>query len=98
MVLDPKAEELLRKGGRGTDGQTLTRLTNSLAKAAQAAVEQDQAPLLVVAPDVRRAAAAIAGRHVQGLNVMSYREVDPSVPLVATRVIGPDGIAQEAAA
>ena len=98
MVLDPKAEELLRKGGRGTDGQTLTRLTNTLAKAAQAAVEQDQAPLLVVAPDVRRAAAAIAGRHVQGLNVMSYREVDPSVPLVATRVIGPDGIRQEAAA
>lgn len=98
MVLDPKAEDLLRKGGRGTDGQTLTRLTNTLAKAAQAAVEQDQAPLLVVAPDVRRAAAAIAGRHVQGLNVMSYREVDPSVPLVATRVIGPDGIRQEAAA
>lgn len=92
MVLDPKAEDLLRKGGRGSDGQTLTRLTTSLADAAQAAVEQDQPALLVVAPDVRRAAAAIANRHVQGLSVMSYREVDPTVPLVATRVIGPDGI------
>ncbi|MEM6990429.1 MAG: flagellar biosynthesis protein FlhA [Myxococcota bacterium] len=97
MVLDPKAEDLLRKGGRGTDGQTLTRLTNTLAQAAQSAVEQDQPALLVVAPDVRRAAAAIAGRHVQGLSVMSYREVDPSVPLMATRVIGPDGVRVEEA-
>ena len=97
MVLDPKAEDLLRKGGRGADGQALTRLTSTLAEAAQAAVEQDQPALLVVAPDVRRAAAAIASRHVQGLTVMSYREVDPAVPLMATLVIGPDGVRTEEA-
>jgi len=37
--------------------------------------------------------AGIAARHVPGLTVMSYREVDPSVPFVTRGVIS----AQEAA-
>jgi len=48
---------------------------------------RDEPPLLVVAPDLRRTVAGIASRHVPGLAVMSYREVDPSVPFVTRGVI-----------
>ena len=44
--------------------------------------------------DLRRAVAGIAMRHVPGLAVLSYREVDPVVPFVTRGVIT---AAQEAA-
>jgi flagellar biosynthesis protein FlhA len=86
MVLDPKAEELFR-GGRGGDGAQLSRLVARLEEAARKAVETDDAPVLVVAPDVRRAVSAIARRHVPGLTVLSYREVDPTVQLITRAVV-----------
>ncbi len=98
MVLEPKAEDMLRRGARGGDAGGLSKLTQMLGDAAALAAENDEAPLLIVAPDVRRAAAAIANRHVQGLRVMSYREVDPEIPLTATRVIGRDGVRLQGAA
>lgn len=97
MVLDPRAEDLLRRGGRGGDASALTKLTNTLTRAAEGCVARDEAALLVVAPDVRRAAAAIAGRHIQGLDVMSYREIDPTVPFAASGVVGFDGVVREGA-
>jgi flagellar biosynthesis component FlhA len=48
---------------------------------------RDEPAVLVVAPDLRRAIAGIAARHVPGLAVMSYREVDPTVPFVTRGVI-----------
>ncbi len=98
MVLEPKAEELLRRGPRGGDASQLTRLTQTLGDAAELAAQRDEPPVLIVAPDVRRTAAAIAHRHVRGLRVISYREVDPSVPLSATRVIDTDGVRMPEAA
>lgn len=98
MVLEPKAEELLRRGPRGGDASQLTRLTQTLGDAAELAAQRDEPPVLIVAPDVRRTAAAIAQRHVRGLRVISYREVDPSVPLSATRVIDTDGVRMPEAA
>jgi flagellar biosynthesis protein FlhA len=86
LVLDPKAEELFR-GGRGSDGPMLSRLVGRLEEAARKALETDDAPVLVVAPDVRRAVSAIARRHVPGLTVLSYREVDPTVQLVTRGVV-----------
>jgi flagellar biosynthesis protein FlhA len=87
LVLEPRAEELFRQGGRGADPQALTRLTGALEQSARAAAERDEAALLVVAPDVRRSIAQVALRHVPGLVVMSYREVDPGVPFVTRGVI-----------
>lgn len=98
MVLEPKAEELLRRGPRGGDATGLTRLTQTLGDAAELAAQRDEPPVLIVAPDVRRTAAAIAQRHVRGLRVISYREVDPSVPLSATRIIDTDGVRMPEAA
>jgi flagellar biosynthesis protein FlhA len=99
LVLDPRAEELLRSGGRGADPQALTRLTNAIEQAARVAVDRDEPALLVVAPDVRRAVAAIGARHVPGLSVMSYREIDAAVPFVTRGVVSvpPVGAAERAA-
>jgi flagellar biosynthesis protein FlhA len=87
MVLDPRAEDAFRTGGRGHDPQLLSRLTRAIEDAARQAMERDQSPLLVVAPDVRRAVAQVALRHVPGLTVLSYREIDPSIPFVTRGVV-----------
>ena len=93
LVLDPRAESLLRDG-TGRSARALTKLTEDIAARARDLAMRDEPPLLVVAPDLRRAVAGIASRHVPGLAVLSYREVDPSVPFVTRGVIS----AQEAAA
>ncbi len=87
MVLDPRAEELFRPGHRNTDAQALSRVTTAIEDAARKAAERDENPLLVVAPDVRRAVAAIAQRYAPGLRVMSYREIDPAVPFITRGVV-----------
>ena len=87
LVLDPRAEELVRQGGRGNDPQALSRLTGAIEESARRAVERDEPPLLVVAPDVRRAVAAIAQRYAPGLTVLSYRELDPAVPFITRGVV-----------
>ena len=88
LVLDPRSEDLFRQGGRGADPQALSRLTTAIENAARDAAGRDEPALLVVAPDVRRAVAAVALRHIPGLTVLSYREVDPMVPFVTRSVIG----------
>ncbi len=86
MVLAPAAEELFRGGG---SARGLSALAGELEAECRKAIERDEPPLLVVAPDVRRTVSAIAARHVPGLVVMSYREVDPSVPFVTRSVVAP---------
>ncbi len=88
MVLDPKTEEVFRSGGRGADPQALTRAAAALEDATRRSAERDESPVLVVAPDVRRAVSAVALRHAPGLAVLSYREVDPSVPFVTRGIVG----------
>ena len=86
IVLDPRAEALLRDGSpRSARG--LSKLTEELANRARDCAMRDEPPIVIVAPDLRRAVAGIAARHVPGLAVMSYREVDPSVPFVTRAVI-----------
>ncbi|MGN6109516.1 MAG: flagellar biosynthesis protein FlhA [Kofleriaceae bacterium] len=92
LVLDPRAEQLLRDGS-GRSARALTRLTEDIATRARDLAMRDEPPVLVVAPDLRRAVAGIASRHVPGLAVLSYREVDPAVPFVTRGVVS----AQEAA-
>jgi len=92
LVLDPRAESLLRDGS-GRQARAISKLTEDIAAKARDLAMRDEPPILVVAPDLRRAVAGIAARHVPGLSVMSYREVDPSVPFVTRGVIS----AQESA-
>jgi flagellar biosynthesis protein FlhA len=92
LVLDPRAESLLRDSS-GRQARAVSRLTEDIAARARDLAMRDEPPLLIVAPDLRRTVAGIAARHVPGLAVMSYREVDPSVPFVTRGVIS----AQESA-
>ncbi|MCW5804097.1 MAG: FHIPEP family type III secretion protein [Deltaproteobacteria bacterium] len=92
LVLDPRAEALLRDG-TGRSARVLTKLTEEIAARARDLAMRDEPPLLVVAPDLRRAVAGIAARHVPGLAVMSYREVDPTVPFVTRGVVSVDAAA-----
>jgi flagellar biosynthesis protein FlhA len=92
LVLDPRAESLLRDG-TGRQARAISKLTEDIAARARDLAMRDEPPLLIVAPDLRRTVAGIASRHVPGLAVMSYREVDPSVPFVTRGVIS----AQESA-
>jgi len=92
LVLDPRVEQMLREGGV-KHTRSLTKLTEDLATRARDLAMRDEPPLLVVAPDLRRTVAGIAQRHAPGLTVLSYREVDPTVPFITRGVIS----AQEAA-
>jgi flagellar biosynthesis protein FlhA len=93
LVLDPRAEALLRDG-TGRSARALTKLTEDIAAKARDLAMRDEPPVLIVAPDLRRAVAGIAARHVPGLAVLSFREIDSTVPFVTRGVIS----AQEAAA
>jgi len=93
LVLDPRAESLLRDGS-GRQARAISKLTEDIAARARDLAMRDEPPLLIVAPDLRRTVAGIAARHIPGLSVMSYREVDPSIPFVTRGVIS----AQESAA
>ena len=94
LVLDPTTADLFRDDGRTKDPRALSRVAANLEAKTRSLIERDEPPVIVVEPDIRRAVAAVAGRHVPGLIVMSYREVDPSVPFVTRGVIS----AQENAA
>ncbi|MCK6547722.1 flagellar biosynthesis protein FlhA [Myxococcota bacterium] len=86
MVLDPMLEELFRHPGRGDIG-ALSRATSAIERAARDAAERDLAPVIVVAPDVRRAISQVALRHAPGLSVLSYRELDPSIPFITRGIV-----------
>ena len=86
LVLDPRAEALFRDQSP-KHARALSRLTDELLTSARDLTRNDEPPVLVVAPDIRRVVAAIAARHVPGLAVISYREVDPSVPFATRGVI-----------
>jgi flagellar biosynthesis protein FlhA len=94
MVLDPKLEDVFRQGGRNSDPSMLSRVASAIEDAAKDAATRDESPVLVVAPDVRRAVAQVALRHAPGLSVLSYREVDPATPFVTRGIVA----AKEAAA
>ena len=90
LVLDPRAEALFRDG---KNARAINKLVDELGLRARDLTSQDEPVLLVVAPDIRRAVAGVTARHVPGLAVLSYREIDPSVTLHTRGVVA----AQEAA-
>lgn len=93
MVLDPRAEAIFR--GTGVkDPRALSDLTAMIEAHTRRAIERDEPPVLVVAPEIRRTVSAVAARHIPGLVVLSYREIDASIPFVTSSVIR----TQEAAA
>jgi flagellar biosynthesis protein FlhA len=89
LTLDPRVEEVLRRSlrdiatgaGGALDPELLRALTVSAETAASKFVPLGAPPILVAPPDLRRYARAIFERKLPQLAVVSYREIDPGVPL-----------------
>ena len=95
FVLDPQLEQDLRmateaSGGVAAafDGQAIPRILGALERMAATFQELPSLPVLVVAPDIRPHLAAFAARHVPGLSVYSYREIEPDTPVTTVGVVG----------
>ncbi len=92
MVLGPNSEAIF-KGTGSNSPRALSDLTAQIEQHTRQAIERDEPPVLVVAPEIRRTVAAVARRHVPGLIVLSYREVDSTIPFVTSSVIHPQEMA-----
>ena len=95
LVLEPGLEDALRGGLRGGqagaavfDGHAIPRVLSALEQAMGRIGDLQAVPVLVVAPDIRAQMAAFAGRHVPGLAVYSYREIEPNTPIHTLAVVG----------
>ena len=93
LILDGQVEELFRAqpgqkpGGQVPDARVVPPLLRSLESAVREQGSAAHLPLLITAPDVRRSVAALVMRHVPGLAVISYREIEPSTPIRTTGVV-----------
>jgi flagellar biosynthesis protein FlhA len=85
LVLDPRAEEAFRNGG--PDAGSAQRVLASLDGAARAFAGVNTPPVLLCAPDVRRAVAEFLSRRIPGLAVLAYREVDPKATVRTLGVV-----------
>jgi flagellar biosynthesis protein FlhA len=91
IILDARVEELFRpqpgRQGAGPDPRAVPRILGGVEAAVRDLQSSPYAPLLITAPDVRRAVAALVMRHVPGLQVISYREIEPSTPIKTIGVV-----------
>lgn len=85
LVLDPRAEEAFRNGG--PDAGAAQRVLASLDAAARSFAGVNTPPVLLCAPDVRRAVAEFLSRRIPGLAVLAYREVDPKATVRTLGVV-----------
>jgi flagellar biosynthesis protein FlhA len=85
LVLDPRAEEAFRNGG--PDAGAAQRVLASLDGAARSFAGVNTPPVLLCAPDVRRAVAEFLSRRIPGLAVLAYREVDPKATVRTLGVV-----------
>lgn len=88
LVIDPRAEALLRDHSP-RNAPAVARLGDELAVRTRQLTIQEEPALIIVPPDLRRTVAGLAARHAPGLAVLSYREVDPSLPFQTRAVITP---------
>ena len=85
LVLDPNAEHAFRGGG--PDATSAQRILTSLDNAATAFAGLSTPPLILCAPDVRRAVSDFLLRRIPGLSVVSYRELDPKASVQTLGVV-----------
>jgi flagellar biosynthesis protein FlhA len=89
LAMDFRLEEILRRslrdiaGGQGgaLDPNLLRELTQGAERAVARFAAEGATPLLVAPPDLRRYARAIFEWKVPQLHVVSFREIEPTVPL-----------------
>jgi flagellar biosynthesis protein FlhA len=96
LALDPRLEEILRSSLReiaqGIGGALDPRLLNELAAQAENALVRFGAlgavPLVIAPPDLRRYVRAIFEHKVSQYSVVSFREIEPTVPLRVVDSLG----------
>jgi flagellar biosynthesis protein FlhA len=95
LVLEPQLEHDLRcavrsAGGEGAsfDGVAIPRVLGALETTMSRVGALSEVPVLLVSPDIRPHMAAFASRHVPGIAVYSYREIDPQTPIRTLGVVG----------
>lgn len=89
LVLDTKVEDLFRHSlreivqgtGGALDPQKAQQLSTALDKAVQRMSDAGFAPSVVTSPDIRRYVRAFAERRCPSLAVLSFRELEPDVPI-----------------
>lgn len=96
LALDPRLEDTLRTSLReiaqGIGGALDPKLLNDLAQQAQGALSKFAAlsvsPIVIAPPDLRRYVRAIFEHKVPQYAVVSFREVEPAVPLRVVESLG----------
>ncbi|MCA9665501.1 MAG: flagellar biosynthesis protein FlhA [Myxococcales bacterium] len=98
LVLDPGLEQDLRHALRAAggemaafDGQAIPRVLGAIERSIGNLADSPVMPVLVVSPDVRPHLSAFTARHVQGLQVYSYREIAPNAQIQTLGVVGAEG-------
>jgi flagellar biosynthesis protein FlhA len=89
LVLDGPVEEMFRRSlreiasgtGGALDPEQTRALGEELERAVQAMVDAGRAPCCVTSPDIRRYVRAFAERRSPRLAVLSFRELEPTVPV-----------------
>jgi flagellar biosynthesis protein FlhA len=95
LILDPQLEQDLRQAlrqGAGDpasfDSHAIPRVLSALERSAGKLATAPSQPVLVVGPDIRPHVALFTARHVPGLVVYSYREIEPHTPIHTLGVVG----------
>ncbi|MSP25134.1 MAG: flagellar biosynthesis protein FlhA [Myxococcales bacterium] len=98
MALDPRLEETLRGSLRdiatGVGGALDPRMLADLAREATAGLAKfgvlGVPPIVIAPPDLRRYVRAIFEHKVAQYSVVSFREIEPNIPLRVVDVLGRD--------
>jgi flagellar biosynthesis protein FlhA len=99
LTLDPRLEDLLRKSlreiaagtGGAIDPETLRHLTLAAERALGKFSVLGAPPIVLAPPDLRRYVRAIFERKIPQINVVSFREIEPHVPLHVVEALGLPG-------
>ena len=104
LVLAPAAENAFRRmqgigASQAVDPNELQLLLQHFQQATTAAAGSEHVPVILVPADLRRSIAIFVARHLSGLSVLSFRELDPRATVKTVGVIGAafDAVAGKAA-
>ena len=93
IVLAPAVESAFRRlqspgAGAALDPNEVQTLLRAFENATKALVHAETVPAILTAADIRRAVSTFVARHVPGMSVLSFRELDPRITVQTLGVIG----------
>ncbi|MBI4819597.1 MAG: flagellar biosynthesis protein FlhA [Deltaproteobacteria bacterium] len=93
LVLSTELESAFRRmqgsaGAGPVDSQDLSRVLSAFESASALSARGSVTPVVLTPADVRRTVATFASRHMPGVGVLSFRELDPSAVVKNLGVIG----------